>query len=183
MWFGTQLSWFFLSSWKLLFHCQPHTKIVSQPCSPSPTVAEPSESDKHMERVQCKLTPCFRLSLAWSATSDTITKAAATQTEKGRQKKEKKKDVRFVHKWISAKTQSAAVSQQLIVGKQLRRVSVSVSEKTLPLWLCLWTSQSSSLLVYLECPRILWNRGRGCSDNLEKEDTEKRSELGTISGQ
>lgn len=86
MWFGTQLSWFFLSSWKLLFHCQPHTKIVSQPRSPSPTVAERSESDKHMERVQCKLTPCFRLSLAWSATSDTITKAAATQTERGRQK-------------------------------------------------------------------------------------------------
>lgn len=91
MWFGTQLSWFFLSSWKLLFHCQPHTKIVSQPCSPSPTVAERSESDKHMERVQCKLTPCFRLSLAWSATSDTITKAAATQTERGRQKIFKKR--------------------------------------------------------------------------------------------
>lgn len=33
-----------------------------------------------------RLTPCFRLSLAWSATSDTITKAAATQTEKEKER-------------------------------------------------------------------------------------------------
>lgn len=46
------------------------------------TGAEQPESDKHMECIQSKLTPCFRLSLAWSATSDTITKAAATQTRK-----------------------------------------------------------------------------------------------------
>lgn len=44
--------------------------------------AQRSESDKHVERIQCKLTPCFRLSLAWSATPDTITKAATTQTER-----------------------------------------------------------------------------------------------------
>lgn len=35
-----------------------------------------------MACIQSKLTPCFRLSLAWSATSDTITKAAATQKQR-----------------------------------------------------------------------------------------------------
>lgn len=46
------------------------------------TGAKRPECYKHMECIQSKLTPCFRLSLAWSATWDTITKAAATQTER-----------------------------------------------------------------------------------------------------
>lgn len=51
-----------------------------------PTGAKRSQWRKHVECMHSKLTPCFRLSLAWSATSDTITKAAATQTETEREK-------------------------------------------------------------------------------------------------
>lgn len=36
-------------------------------------------------------------------------------------------------------------------------------------------SLSSVLLPYLVCPRILWNRGRGCSDSLQKQDMENSS--------
>lgn len=63
------------------------------------------ESDKYVECIHSKLTPCFRLSLAWSATADTITKAAATQTDRKRE--------RIMRNQNLMKTHSVTVTQQL----------------------------------------------------------------------
>lgn len=110
----------------------------------------------NMERIQCKLTPCFRLSLAWSATSDTITKAATTQTKSrggGRKKREGKRD----------KIKRRVIYTRLNVGESTTS-SVFLSAR---LRTSLVESHSSIPLPYLVCPRILWNQGRGCSDSLQ----------------
>lgn len=87
---------------------------------------------KTVEWIQRELTPCFRLSLAWSATSDTITKAAKTQTEgegeKEREGGRKQKDEWFTRDRMPASQQVKNVSQQP------QCVAVNGSENTL--WSC-----------------------------------------------